>query len=149
MINLCLFWITITTWLWLKIRNYIYRLFGITVSGEGSSQQMRQKLTDVQSTGTKTSRQTNVAHPLSIHSLESPPSHYSHWLSRLCVWLPPLAERGTSVWSLPVFLSGKIQQCFCSMPGSTFQETTKRQGERGSGRGKDVNISCSSKPQSR
>lgn len=30
---------------------------------------------------------------------------------------------GTSVRSLPVFLSGMIQQCFFSMPGNTFQET--------------------------
>ena len=36
---------------------------------------------------------------------------------------------GTAVWPLPVFLSGKIQQCFCRMPGNTFQETTK-EGER-------------------
>lgn len=41
---------------------------------------------------------------------------------------------GASVWSLPVFLSGKIQQCFCSMPGNTFQETTKGLGGGDGGR---------------
>lgn len=57
---------------------------------------------------------------------------------------------GTSVWPLPVFLSGKIQQCFCSMPGNTFQETTRevveeRERERGvggGGGGGDVNITA-------
>lgn len=40
-------------------------------------------------------------------------------------------ERGASVWPLPVFLSGKMQQCFFSMPGNTFQETTQERRREG------------------
>lgn len=71
----------------------------------------------------------------------------THWASippsiiTLTTWLSPSASaalcvtavftgEGTSVWFLPVFLSGKIQQCFFSMPGNTFQETIRERRER-------------------
>lgn len=49
------------------------------------------------------------------------------WLSPA---IPATVEGGTSVRSLPGVLSGKIQQCFCSMPGNTFQETRGMVGRR-------------------
>lgn len=41
-------------------------------------------------------------------------------------------REGTSVWPLPVFLSGKMQQCFFNIPGSTFT-VTAREGNNGGG----------------
>lgn len=65
------------------------------------------------------------------HWAPIPQHHYplvipTAWGSTVCVCVTGVFRgEGTSVRPLPVFLSGKIQQCFFSMPGNTFQETTK------------------------
>lgn len=77
--------------------------------------------------------------PRQHHPLISPSDWPRSFLSQRWVCATAVfSGEGTSVWPLPVFLSGKIQQCFCSMPGNTFQETTRevvgeRERKRGGG----------------
>lgn len=93
---------------------------------------------------THKNRETNMTHPLSI----SPQHHHPLLTPTDCtvcmcvtgVFSGDWDSGGIFVWSLPVFLSGNIQQCFCSMPGNTCQQTTKGSREE-EGEGEETLIS--------